>query len=107
MYSWNASPTLKALVKALCGDFERRRRCIESESVSRRVMMEYVFINSKISDAASEICGEELAQIFIKEIGESVGYAKSEAYAIGEAAYKRYKVDVMKNVAKKLHLSDF
>lgn len=101
------STTLKEVVRALCADFERRRECVENATVSRRVMMEYVFLNSKITDAAAEICGEALADTFINEIGNSVGYAKSNVCWLGELAYKNYKSDIVKNVAKKLHLYDF
>lgn len=107
MDGWNTSPTLKGLVKALCADFDRRRECVENSLGSRRVRMEYAFLNSKMVDAAAEVCGEPLAEAFIKEIGNGTGYAHSTVGWLGESTYKRYKSDVMRNVAVKLHLYDF
>ena len=107
MDEWNSSATLKELIRALCADYERRRACLEKESVSRRVRMEYAFINTKIADAAAEICGEALADVFIKEIGDGIGYAGSAVSWLAESTYKKYKSDVMRNVAAKLHLYDF
>jgi hypothetical protein len=99
--------TLDSLVRALCADYARRRECVEKELIGRRVRMEYVYLNSKILEASAEICGPNLAEIFITEIGEAIGYAASSVDCLGESAYKQYKSEIVRNVAKKLHLRDF
>ena len=98
--------TLDILVVALCRDYERRRRAIEEGSFSRRTLMEYRYINFRILEAAAEIVGERDAARFIFEIGEGIGYAKSELYRMSEADYKNKKCKVKRAVAQKLHLLD-
>ena len=56
---------------------------------------------------ALKVCartGVHLAEIFIKEIGNSVGYAKSEAAYMSEGTYKAYKSLAKKNIVRKLYL---
>ena len=98
--------SLDALVHALCLDYSRRERAISERSVSHRTDTEFRYYNFKIFDAAAEVVGEADALIYIKEIGERIGYAKSEMYLISETTYKKRKRFVMNNIAKKLHLSD-
>lgn len=98
--------TLIGLIRALCADYERRKRLVRAGKVSRRVRMEYVYINSRIFDAASEVSGIHLADTFIKEIGDSTGYARSSIDCMSEATYKKYKADITAGIAKKLHLID-
>lgn len=94
------------VVEALCRDFERRAEEIEAGRLSRRVLMEYLYINKKLFDAAGEICGAALAEVFISDIGMRRGYAASEASMLGESTYKRYKREIMDNAARKLHYAD-
>lgn len=98
--------TLDALVRALCLDYPRRERAISELSVSHRTDTEFRYYNFKIFDAAAEVVGEAEAEIYIKEIGETVGYAKSDTFLISEVTYKKRKRLVMNNIAKKLHLCD-
>lgn len=98
--------TVDAIVIALCGDVGRRRRKIKSGSVTRRTEMEFRYLNYKILEAAIEVVGEEEAEIFIKEIGEKIGYARSSLMHHSEATYKNRKKAVKANIAKKLHLID-
>jgi hypothetical protein len=98
--------TLDVLVRALCLDYSRRERAISEKSVSHRTDTEFRYYNFKIFDAAAEVVGEMDAELYIKEIGEKCGYAKSEFFIISEGTYKLRKRAVMDNIAKKLHLSD-
>ena len=98
--------TLDALVRALCLDYPRRERAISESSVSHRTDTEFRYYNFKIFDAAAEVVGEMDAELYIKEIGERCGYAKSEFFIISEGTYKARKRAVMNNIAKKLHLTD-
>ena len=102
----NVESSLDVLVRALCLDYSRRERAIAERSVSHRTDTEFRYYNFKILDAAAEVVGEENAEIYIKEIGEWFGYAKSDIYPISEVTYKQLKRLVMDNVAKKLHLCD-
>lgn len=98
--------TLDLLIVALCRDFERRRCAIEGALFGKRTLMEYRYINCKMLDAAAEIVGEHQARRFISEIGNRVGYAKCSDSYMSEAAYKRYKAEVKRNIALKLHLTE-
>ena len=98
--------TLDALVRALCLDYSRRARAISDKTVSHRTDTEFRYYNFKIFDAAAEVVGELDAELYIKEIGDRCGYAKSEFFIISEGTYKARKRAVMNNIAKKLHLSD-
>lgn len=59
-----------------------------------------------ISEAAAEIVGAACAETFIKEIGKSIGYAKSEVDFMSEVTYKKYKGEVKYNIGRKLHICD-
>lgn len=98
------APSLDSLVIALCRDYPRQREAIEGRTAEKRVDTEYRYYCFKIHDAASEIVGERLAEVFIKEIGNKIGYAKSELYYYSESHYKETKLRVKQNIAKKLHL---
>ena len=102
----NVKDSLDELVRALCFDYARRARAISERSVSHRTDTEFRYYNFKIFDAAAEVVGEAYAEIYIKEIGERCGYAKSDIYPVSEVTYKQRKRFVMDNIAKKLHLRD-
>jgi len=97
--------TVDILVSALCRDFPRRAKAIEEAHASRRTLIEFRYLNFKIWNAVGEIVSEEKIPVYIKEIGENVGYAKS-AVEISEVAYKSTKRLIKDNIAKKLHLAD-
>ena len=96
--------TLDILICALCKDYERREEIIRSGTAARRVDTELRYINYKMRDAAAEISGDELSEIFIAEIGGRRGYAISEADYISETTYKNYKKLIKENIAKSLYL---
>ena len=98
--------TLDDVIVALCLDYERRAEAIEKGSYGRRTLMEYRYINFRIYEAAAEIAGDRLAERFIFEIGNKIGYAKSELYQMSEMSYKRKKLEIKRSVAEKLHLVD-
>lgn len=103
----NYGKSLTLLVKALCADYPRRARIIAkngSDRRSRRLAMECAYFNRRIFEAVSEITGADLAEIFIREIGEGTGYAKSEVTVLSESVYKEYKREARAAIAKKLHL---
>lgn len=97
--------TLDMLIVAFCKDYFDRKSVIESGIGTKRTRMEYEYINSRIADAAREIVGDDF-EIYIKEIGNASGYAKSCVSYISESGYKKYKRAVKVNIAKKLHLID-
>ena len=96
--------SLDSLVKALCADYPRREKIILSAVADTRVDNELRYLNYKIFSAVSEIVGEAHAPIYINEIGNSIGYAKSKLYSYSEGLYKHYKWLIKKNIAKHLHL---
>ena len=93
------------LVGALCADFDRREGVILSRGATLRVQVECRYLNHKIMEAAIEVVGEYLAPVYIKEIGDKTGYAKSLVECVSESTYKRYKAAAVKNIARKLHLA--
>ncbi len=95
-----------AVVDALCLDYFRRRDAIVAHTASHRTETEFKYLNFKIYDAAAEVVGEFHAELYIKEVGENIGYARSALYRLSEVTYKRYKRLVRENIAKKLHLTD-
>ena len=97
--------TLDKLVIAFCKDYFFRKEAIESGATSKRTRMEYEYINGRIADAAREVVGDDY-EIYIREIGEAIGYAYSDVMDISEGGYKQAKKEVKINVAKKLHLLD-
>ncbi len=98
--------TLDNLIIALCLDYSRRKKLIEEGMVGKRCLVEFRYLNIKIYDAVAEIVGDGLAEIYIEELGKNVGYAKSRVMdELSEATYKKYKLLIKENIAKKLHLS--
>ena len=97
--------TLNLLVVAFCRDFFSRKEEIEKKALCRRTLMEYEYINGRIADAAREVVGDDY-ECYIREIGESKGYAKSDTLYVSETEYKHLKKSVKVNIAKKLHLLD-
>ena len=102
----NKMNSLDCLVIALCRDYERRERAIREGIATRRTLVEFRYYNFKIVEATCEVVSENEAMIYIKEIGENIGYANSRIPGISEVAYKKFKKLIRENIAKKLHLSD-
>ena len=96
--------TLDDLIRALCADYFRRAAIIENRDAERRVDNELRYLNFKIFDAVAEVVGEGRAEIYISEIGASVGYAKSTLGYLSEGTYKNYKTLAKENIAKRLYL---
>ena len=69
--------TVNSVVIALCADYFRRAHIMSKGTASRRVDTEYRYYNFKMFDGAAEVVGEELAEVYIREIGERRGYANS------------------------------
>ena len=68
MAIWKIENGLDLLVTASCLDYTRRKRAIESGSVSRRIDTEFKYYNFKIFDAAASVVGEKFAEIYIAHI---------------------------------------
>ena len=102
---WNETRSLEILVCALCLDFRRRAEAIKNKSVSRRTETEFKYYNYKMLDAAAEVVGERFAEIYIYEIGNNVGYAKTAVDCVSEVTYKQYKQRIRENIIRELHLA--
>lgn len=93
------------LVVAFCKSYSARAEAIKKGEYSKRTLMEYKYMNARISDAAREVAGNIFEQ-YIYEIGVSVGYSASSIELISEYEYKKTKREVKINIAKKMHLID-
>ena len=100
------TPTLDALVIALCHDFDRREEAVRKKLCGRRVSVEYKYINYRISEAACEVAGDVYGPIYIREIGKKVGFANSEVSCVSESVYKTEKLSVKLAIARYLFLLD-
>ena len=99
-------PTLDALVVAVCADYERRESLLRSEVLSLRTRAELRYLNYIISTATAEIAEPCYVNLFIDEIGSRTGFAHSAIEGMGEEAYKIRKMEIKRNIAKKLHFCD-
>lgn len=97
--------SLDRLISAHCLDYERRKAAISEDKMERRTLMEYRFLNYRIFTAAAECVGEQSAELFINEIGQRRGYAKSDT-EMCETVYKHSKLRVKIAIARKLNLLD-
>lgn len=97
--------TADLLIVALCADYERRKSALSRGTLPHVTEMEYKYLNYKIYDAAAETVGENLAELYIAEIGERTGYASSAVSSVSETTYKLKKNKIKAAIAKKLHLS--
>ena len=95
---------LEAVITALCADYLRRAEIISSRNAPYNVIMEYRFLNYRIMNAAVEIAGSRDALFFIYDIGNDIGYAASDLYALSESVYKERKREVRDNIARRLSL---
>ncbi len=100
------SSSVDLLVTALCRDFPRRAKAIKDGTASRRTLTEFRYLNFKILEAARDVVEEQYVMLYIKEIGENIGYAKTKSDGLSEVAYKLRKKNIKENIAKKLHLKD-
>ncbi|MBP3308547.1 MAG: hypothetical protein J6L90_03810 [Clostridia bacterium] len=98
--------TLTELVEALCKDYGRRQALMRGEATSRRVKNELVYLNMRLFEAAGEIVGGNLAEAFIRDIGEGIGYGRTELSFFSETEYKTQKRLCVQNIAKRLFLCD-
>ena len=94
------------IVVTLSAHFEIREAAIFKKSVTPRVRMEYIYINSKLLDAAAEVVGLKYAKKFIMDIGRGIGYANTKIDAFSETYYKKSKLAIKRKMAEKLHLLD-
>ena len=92
------------IIKALCADYTRRALVMECKSAPFNVIMEYRFLNYRIMNAAIEIAGPRDARGFIKDIGEETGYSASDLWLLSETEYKKRKVEIKYNIARRLSL---
>ena len=97
--------SLKELIKAECLDYFRREEELKNADLPRRVRMEYAYLDSKIEDAVRSVVGDKLCLAFIFEIGEGIGYAKSDVYCYSERIYKEKKRECVIRIAEKLYLA--
>ena len=96
--------TAKAVVRALCLDYPRRRDIIENHTAKGRVENEMKYYNYKIFDAVAEVIDEKMVENLISDIGERRGYIYSEINSISETTYKIRKQEAVYNIAKGLYL---
>ena len=105
MGAWySMTDTLSNLVSALCGDYLRRAELVREGGVKTRVYNELRYLNYKIREATAQIVGEARAELFIREIGGRIGYAKSGVDGISETTYKEAKREVKLGIARGLYL---
>lgn len=105
MGAWySMTDSLSTLIGALCADYSRRAELIREGGLKTRVYNELRYLNYKIREATCEIVGEERADLFIREIGGRIGYAKSSVDDISETTYKETKREVKLGIARRLYL---
>ena len=95
------APSLSSLVKAFCLDYPR---ICGGASPGAEGGVDLSFYRISLFEGAAELVGEELAEDMIREIGNGVGYAKSQLYDFSEVTYKQYKMLARHNIARRLGL---
>lgn len=104
--SYGYTESLDRVMEGLCLDYERREGAIANYCCTGRTSVEYKYYNYKMVEGAAEIVGYMYAKKMIHEIGHRIGYAKSDVDCMSESMYKRKKLEVKINMARKLHLLD-
>ena len=94
------------IVELLSRDYEWRKCVIKEKRMTPRVRTEYAYINAKLYSASQDIVGPQYADIFIHEIGNKIGFAKSRVDCMSEGTYKLYKTRIKLNMLRKLYLLD-
>ena len=94
--SYALPDTVEQIVVAMCRDYKRRAVGIVTPETSARTKVEYRYLNYKIADAVAELVERRNVPIFID--------ASSAVVGMSESVYKRTKVQIKYNIAKKLHI---
>ena len=95
---------VEEIIRVLCADYTRRALVLECKNAPFNVIMEYRFLNYRILNAAIEIAGTRDARVFIKDIGEEIGYAATDLWLLPELEYKNRKAQIKVNIARRLSL---
>ena len=98
--------SLDDVIISLCRDYKRREDIVKSSGCTERTAIEYRYLNYRMREAAEDIAGEVYAVAFIRDIGEKIGYARTEIEGFCEADYKSTKLRIKLGIARSLHLLD-
>ncbi len=104
MHTYERRDTEGLMVEALCADYGRRQRLIDSADTVLRTRIECRYINIRLFDAVRTCAAsDEEAMLFMREIGTRKGYAHSDS-VLSESAYKEKKRQIRRCILERLHL---
>ena len=92
------------MVVALCGDYDRRKREIQKNSIDSATLQYYRYLNDVIDAALTEECEEAIRSNMREDIGNGVGHRRTQLYYMAAGTYKKRKRNCKYRIAKKLRL---
>lgn len=103
-FVYNIPSNVVNIVKAVCADYERRQRAVESNKANGEVREEYIRLNTIIDEALSDV-EIGLRDFFLRDFRDNHGYERSEAtFLLSKNAYYRRKRKLIHDVAQALNL---
>lgn len=102
---WNVPENVVDIVKAVCADYDRRKRAIRASLLTAEVSEEYIRLNNAIDSSLDENIEEALREYILTDIQLNRGYESSPAspYYAKNTYYQR-KRKVIHDIAKSLYL---
>ena len=91
-------------IRALCAGYAHRRRRIEEGSLPPSILSEMREKNALIDEALAETCEPGLRRHILSDLADRRGVTYTQAYFIGEVAYKRRKQAAKHAIARRFGL---
>ena len=92
------------IVCSLCKDYDRRAREVRKGEKDAATLLHYVHLNDVIDLSIASACEEGIRQQMREDIGNGVGYRRTQLYYIAEGTYKTRKRASIEAIARNLHL---
>lgn len=103
-FKYDIPTTIVEIVKAICGDYERRERLIRHGTITGEVLSRYVFLNSIVDKALEEV-EVGIRKNMLEDIQYRRGYDFSPASPfISKNTYYRRKRKLIYDIAVGLAL---
>ena len=95
---------IEHLISAICEDYPRRQREIESGTGDPRTLAEYRRLNALVDDALEECCEPAIREEMRQDLALRRGAHYTQIWQFGEGSYKMRKKMCKIAIAKRLRL---
>ncbi len=96
--------TTEREIRELCAGYAHRARRIKENSLPASILTEMQKKNALIDEALAETCEPGLRRHILSDLADRRGVTYTQAYFIGEVAYKRRKQAAKHAIARRFSL---